>query len=129
MSRRRKCFACFVLVTIVAVALPPVVRAQEQQRQPPPPAAQQRPELNQPTPTPASSDAAAAVAVVAADDDVVLVETNLVALPFSATDRNRRYVTTLRPEDVRVYEDETPQAVSVFQRETELPLALAILID
>lgn len=62
-------------------------------------------------------------------DEVVTVETNLVDLPLSVTDRNRRYVTTLKPEDIRVYEDDAPQEIATFQREADQPLSLAILID
>ena len=75
------------------------------------------------SPTPASADA------VEPGDEVLTVETNLVDLPFSVTDRNRRFVTTLIQEDIRVYEDGAPQAVATFQREADQPLALAILID
>ncbi|MBV9959064.1 MAG: VWA domain-containing protein [Acidobacteria bacterium] len=63
------------------------------------------------------------------DDEVVRVETDLTNILFTAIDKDRRYVTTLRKEDVRVFENDTPQEVFTFQRETELPLSLAILID
>jgi VWFA-related protein len=63
------------------------------------------------------------------DDEVLSVETSLVNVLFNAVDRDRRFVTTLRQEDVRVFENDAPQTVSVFQRETELPVSLAILVD
>ena len=62
-------------------------------------------------------------------DDVVRVETDVTNLPFTAVDKQRRFVTTLRAEDVRVLEDGVPQQVFTFQRETDRPLALAFLID
>jgi VWFA-related protein len=65
----------------------------------------------------------------AQDDDVVRVETDLTNILFTAIDKDRRFVTTLRKEDVRVFENDTPQEIFTFQRETELPLSLAILID
>ncbi|HVG28400.1 MAG TPA: VWA domain-containing protein [Pyrinomonadaceae bacterium] len=66
----------------------------------------------------------------AADDEEVLsVETSLVNVLFNAVDRDRRFVTTLRQEDVRVFENDAPQVVSVFQRETDLPVSLAVLVD
>ncbi|HWS55838.1 MAG TPA: VWA domain-containing protein [Pyrinomonadaceae bacterium] len=63
------------------------------------------------------------------EDDVVRVETDLTNLLFTAVDRNKRFVTTLRKEDVRVLEDGVAQEITAFQRETDRPLSLAILID
>lgn len=48
---------------------------------------------------------------------------------MTVVDRERRFVTTLKREDVRVLEDGVPQEVTIFQRETDLPLSLAILVD
>lgn len=62
-------------------------------------------------------------------DDVVRVETDVTNLPFTAMDKQRRFVTTLRAEDVRVLEDGVPQQLFTFQRETDRPLAIAFLID
>jgi len=62
-------------------------------------------------------------------DDVIRVDTDVTNLPFTATDKDRRFITTLRPEDVRVLEDGIPQTLFTFQRETDRPLAIAFLID
>ena len=62
-------------------------------------------------------------------DDVIRVESELTNLPFTVTDKQRRFVTTLRTEDVRVLEDGVPQTLFTFQRETDRPLAIAFLID
>ena len=88
---------------------------------PPAPASQPAPSPS-PQPPPARPEAAD-------DDEVLNVETNLVNVLFNAVDRERRYVTTLRREDVRVFEDDAPQEVSSFQHETGLPISIAILID
>jgi len=61
--------------------------------------------------------------------EVVRVETDLVNTLFTAVDRDRHFVTTLRSEDVRIFENDIQQTVSMFQRETDRPLSLAILID
>ena len=107
-------------VAVGARAQTPAPSSQQQQQQ-----QQPTPQAQTPTPTPAPPAAAAA------DDDgeVEVVETNLVNVLFNAVDKNRRFVTTLRQEDVRVFENDQPQTVSIFQRETALPLSLAILID
>jgi Ca-activated chloride channel family protein len=63
------------------------------------------------------------------DDEVIRTETDLTNLLFTATDKNRRFITTLRQEDIRVLEDGVPQKLFTFQRETDRPLAVALLID
>jgi Ca-activated chloride channel homolog len=62
-------------------------------------------------------------------DDVIRVETDVTNLPFTAMDKQRRFITTLRQEDLRVLEDGVPQKLFTFQRETDRPLAIAFLID
>ena len=62
-------------------------------------------------------------------DDVVRIDTDLTNLVFTAVDKERRFVTTLREEDIRVLEDGVQQQLFTFQRETDRPLALALLID
>jgi VWFA-related protein len=62
-------------------------------------------------------------------DDVIRVESELTNLPLTVTDKDRRFVTTLRAEDLRVLEDGVPQTLFTFQRETDRPLAIAFLID
>lgn len=62
-------------------------------------------------------------------DDVIRVETDVTNLPFTATDKQHHFVTTLRAEDVRVLEDGVPQTLFTFQQETDRPLAIAFLID
>lgn len=73
-------------------------------------------------PAPAASNAAQ-------DDDVVRVDTDLTNILFAAVDKDKRFVTTLQKDDVRVFENDAPQQVFTFERETDLPLSLAILID
>lgn len=62
-------------------------------------------------------------------DDVIRVESDITNLPFTVMDKQRRFITTLRAEDVRVLEDGVPQTLFTFQRETDRPLAIAFLID
>jgi len=63
------------------------------------------------------------------DEEVVRVSTDLTNILFTAVDKEQHFVTNLRREDVRVLEDGTPQNVFTFQRETDLPLSIVILID
>ena len=87
--------------------------SQQQQQQPP----------AKPRPAPRNDDE------TLDDDDVVRFETDLTNVLFTAVDRNKRFITTIRKEDVRLLEDGVPQEVFTFQRETERPLSLAIVID
>ena len=62
-------------------------------------------------------------------DDVIRVETDVTNLPLTITDKQRRFITTVRAEDLRVLEDGVPQTLFTFQQETDRPLAIAFLID
>ena len=63
------------------------------------------------------------------DEEVIRIDTDLTNLLFTAVDKNNHFITTLRQEDIRVLEDGLPQQVFTFQRETDRPLSIAILID
>jgi VWFA-related protein len=63
------------------------------------------------------------------DDEVVHVETDLTNILFTAVDKQKRFITTLKQEDITISEDGQPQQVFTFARQTDLPLSLAILVD
>jgi Ca-activated chloride channel homolog len=63
------------------------------------------------------------------DIEVLKTETDLTNLLFTASDKERRYITTLQQSDIRVLEDGVPQTIFTFQRETDRPLAIAFVID
>lgn len=86
---------------------------------PSPPPAQRSRTVNQPTTTQQQEP----------DAEVIRVETNLVNTLFTAIEKDRRFITSLRAEDVRIYENDVAQTASIFERETNRPLSLAILID
>src|SRR5215216_5613825 len=62
-------------------------------------------------------------------DEVIKVDTNLTNIFFTAADRNKRFISNLKAEDIRVLEDGEPQEIFTFQTNIDLPLSLAILID
>ena len=62
-------------------------------------------------------------------DEVVRVDTNLTNIFFTAADKNKRFISDLKAEDIRVLEDGKPQDIFTFQTNIDLPLSLAILID
>ena len=62
-------------------------------------------------------------------DEVIKVETNLTNIFFTAADKNKRFISNLKAEDIRVFEDGQQQDIFTFQTNIDLPLSLAILID
>lgn len=62
------------------------------------------------------------------DDEVLNVESNLVVLNVTATDKSGGYVHGLKREDFRVYEDGARQTITTFGEE-DTPFAAAVLID
>lgn len=63
------------------------------------------------------------------DDEVIRIDTDLTSLFFTATNKQKAFITTLREEDLRIIEDGVPQKIITFQRETDRPLSIAFLID
>jgi Ca-activated chloride channel family protein len=89
------------------------------------------PEARQPTPSPSPSPAEtpSPSPTPAEVEEVERIDTDLTSVLLSATDKQRRFVNTLRAEDVRVLEDGVEQRISSFERETDAPLSLALLVD
>jgi VWFA-related protein len=77
------------------------------------------------TPTPPKKDDD----VTLNSDEVLRVDTSLTNIFFTAADKQKRFISTLKREDVRIMEDGTPQEIFAFNQSVELPLSLAILID
>lgn len=76
-----------------------------------------------PTPTPTPDEP------VNDDDEPLEIQTNLVNILFTAADSNRRFMTDLKKEDIKIFEDGQQQEIFTFYRQVDLPLSLAILID
>lgn len=62
-------------------------------------------------------------------DEVIKVETNLTNIFFTAADKNKRFISDLKAEDIRILEDGQQQEIFTFQPNIDLPLSIAILID
>jgi VWFA-related protein len=63
------------------------------------------------------------------DEGVIEIDTEVVNVLFTAQDRQRRLLTNLRDEDVRILENGEVQEIVSFVRKIDLPLSLTILID
>ena len=113
-----------VLVLAFALAIAGLVRVSIAQT---PPAEAQKSRSRRtetPTPTPPKKDD-----LPGESDEVVRVETNLTSIFFTAADNNKRFVNTLKKEDIRILEDGQPQEIFTFQTNVDLPLSIGILID
>ncbi len=78
---------------------------------------------------PASQPVAEPTPPIEEEDDIIKIDTEAVNVLFTAQDRNRRLLLTLRPEDIQVYENGQLQEIVGFTKQVDLPLSLALLID
>ncbi len=63
------------------------------------------------------------------DDEPIKIDTEVVNVLFTAQDKKRRLLTTLKQGDIKLIEDGKEQEIIYFGRRVDLPLSLAILID
>ncbi len=118
-----------LLFSVFALALAAVfltVHAQEPSPAATPPTPTPTP-TQTPTPTPTTTPTPSPSPQE--DEAVERIETNLTNVLLTAMDKERRFVTTLKQEDIRLLENGVVQQISVFQRETDLPLSLGIVVD
>ena len=59
----------------------------------------------------------------------IVVEVELVNVVFSAVDKKGKVVTDLTREDIKIEENDKEQTITNFTRESDVPLAIALLID
>lgn len=81
------------------------------------------------TPSPAKAAVPTPTPPIDEEDGVIKVETEAVNVLFTAQDKDRRLLLTLKAEDVKIFENGQPQEVTAFARQVDLPLSLSILID
>src|SRR5215213_1784328 len=121
-TTRTLALALSLSLTGAGLFFPAGVSAQESPASRPRRTDQSPQETPKPSPTPKEGEEIQ-------EDEVVRVETDLTNILFTAVDKSKRFITTLRQEDVTVTEDGQPQEIFTFARQTDLPLSLAILID
>jgi VWFA-related protein len=71
----------------------------------------------------------AATTQAAGDATRIRVRVDLVNVLFTVSDRKNRLALNLTKDDLHVLEDNKPQSIRFFSRESDLPLRIAILID
>ena len=92
--------------------------------------AQERPRTVQPSVTspPSFPSPEATPPVASSDADVVRVDTALVTVPVSVMDRQGRFVSDLKSEDFRIYEDGAEQEIAYFATVDE-PFTVVLMLD
>lgn len=109
------------IVLIFAIAFPSITPATvASAQQPKPPASEQKK---------TDKDKKPAEDEGAQDDQIIKLGTELVTVPFNVTDKKNHYITDLTKDDVEVLEDNKPQQVFSFERQTDLPITIAMVID
>lgn len=67
--------------------------------------------------------------IIEEEEETLKIDTEVVNVLFSAQDKNRRLMTDLKQEDIKLLENGQPQEIIAFNRQVDLPISLAILID
>ncbi|MFP5264606.1 MAG: VWA domain-containing protein [Blastocatellia bacterium] len=108
------------VVLILAVALSSAVTAGGAgAQQPAPPGGKQKPEKDK---KPAEDEGPQ-------DDQIIRLGTELVTVPFNVTDKKNHYITDINKDELEVFEDNKPQQIFSFERQTDLAITIAMLID
>lgn len=82
-------------------------------------------QINQPTPSPKPSSSP----LKERDDEVIRVNTELVMLTATVSDKNGRYRSDLKREDFTVYENGAEQKLEYFNTGDRIPMSLGIVFD
>ena len=67
--------------------------------------------------------------LIAQDEATLKVEVNLVNILFTVRDKKGGLVGNLSKDDFKIFEDGKEQQLKYFNRETDLPLTIGLLID
>ncbi|HLG15922.1 MAG TPA: VWA domain-containing protein [Blastocatellia bacterium] len=94
--------------------------ARENKQQPPPPKSEGQKQDKGQKPAPEEGPQ---------EDEPIKLGAALVTVPFNVTDKQNRYINELGKSDVELLEDNKPQQIFSFERQTDLPITIAMLID
>jgi VWFA-related protein len=115
MKSIKSCFIAVILAGALAGALTlPAAASLSEQTQ-----GQQKPKEKKEAEDPQEQEA----------DQTIRLGTQLVTVPFNVTDKKNKYINELTKGDIEVLEDDKPQKIFSFERQTDLPLTIALLID
>ena len=109
--------AAFLIITLALSPARPV-SARASQEKPPAPQQQKKDDKNK-KPAEGEKD----------DDQEIKLGAQLVTVPFNVTDKKNRYINDLAKEEIELTEDGKAQQLFSFERQTDLPITIAMLID
>jgi VWFA-related protein len=115
----KKRVTIYGLLFAACAALLPVLSAGQQSAPPPPPQQQQEQKPDLRTQTQRELEQIPAIRA----------EVSLVNVIFTVLNRRNRFVTDLERGNFKVFEDNRPQSITNFSRETGLPLRIVVLLD
>ena len=118
MSRTVVALACLCLLFVYSLDTRAQTRERRVGQTPTPQATPAKSPQPAPTQTP----------LAVGEDEVVRVETTLVTIPVSVTDRAGRYIPDLRKEDFQIYEDGVEQEVAYFAA-VDKPFTVVLMLD
>ena len=110
--------ASILVLALVFSSMQPVTVVEAQQPKPPA-SGQQKPDKDK---KPAEEEGGQ-------DDQVIKLGTQLVTVPFNVTDKKNRYINDLAKDDIEVLEDNKPQPIFSFERQSDLPITAVMIID
>ncbi|HEY6333510.1 MAG TPA: VWA domain-containing protein [Blastocatellia bacterium] len=108
----------------ITVAIAPIIRSSSKTRAAGP-AQQAKPA----PPADKSKQAGQSSNPAAQNDQTIKLGAALVTVPFNVTDKHNAYVNDLKKEDIELLEDNKMQTLFSFERQTDLPITIAMLID
>jgi VWFA-related protein len=108
-----------VLICALALVFPQLIVVQAQQSKPSEKSGQQK----------TDKDKKPAEAEGEQEDQAIKLGAQLVTVPFNVTDKKNRYINDLAKDNIEVLEDGKLQEVFSFERQTDLPITIAMLID
>jgi Ca-activated chloride channel family protein len=133
----RKFAALSLLLSLFAASTAPLYAQSRARRVGTPPAPAPSRPATAPTPLPrsttprppaAAQQPRASTEEEVGEDEVVRVNTALVPIPVSVLDRDGRFISGLRKEDFRIFEDGVEQEVAYFAA-VEQPFTVALVLD
>src|SRR6267142_5834320 len=62
-------------------------------------------------------------------DQTISINVDLVDLLVSVADKKGKFITSLKKDDFKIFEDDRIQSITNFSSETDLPLTIALLVD
>ncbi|HEX5736393.1 MAG TPA: VWA domain-containing protein [Blastocatellia bacterium] len=114
--------AAFLMITLTLAPAGRAGGAALQEKPPVPPQKEQKQQKDDKNKKPPEGEAGE-------DDQEIKIGAQLVTVPFNVTDKKNRYINDLTKETIELSEDGKPQQLFSFERQTDLPITIAMLID